>query len=365
MGLAYGYQLFAKTPATQPEIFVDGWPMSSIAPWSELHTKTRLTGDWEITWTVLRPPNKQVLRHPAFFYGAAVEVRYGPVVAAVGSLTEPNWESGEMVALGAPREAEGALSLTAGGTMTTKPNTAVDQAIARGALNWVRIDDFGSTAIGQADGAGDLNTVAKLLDARAEDADNASGWRVDRHRGLRIVSNDETATPSWFITPGAGELGASDDERVDRVYVRFADSGAGGALDTASYPATTPLGGIERGADITGRGSITAAKAGKIAQGLWRKMQGRSGFTNGFTVDRTQVTSRGGIAAGLWLIAAGQVARQLGAPDPRGLSHHVDFVIGDTDLDWTANEIQINPDGMAARTWEAVLEADGRGYVAL
>lgn len=362
MGAAYGYQLYARAPVTRPEIRVGGWQMSGIAPWGDLKTNTRLVGDWQASWSMIRGPRKHLQRHPALVYGAPVEVMYGPVCVWCGSLTEPDWDSGELIALGAPREAEGALSLTATGTMTTKPNTAIDEAIARGALSWTRGDDFTNTAIGQADGAGDLKSVARLLDAWAEDEDNLNGWRVDRRRILRSVADDETA-PDWYITPGAGEMGAADDDRVDRMFVRY--TAAGGALATASYPAVTPAGGIERGADITNRGELTSAKAESIAQGIWRKMQGRSGWTNGLSVSRSQVTTPGGIAANFALIKAGDAMRLLGVQDPRGLAHNVDVVIGETDYDWSAGTIQLNPVGLAARTFEAVLEESSPGATAL
>jgi len=364
MALAYGYQLYARTPITRPEVRIGGWWMSGIAPWGDLKTSTRQVGDWQASWTMIRSPRKQTLRHPALVYGAPVEVKLGPATVWTGSLTEPDWDSGEIVALGVPREAEGALALTAGGTMTTKPNVAVDQAIARGALSWTRGDDLGSTEIGLPDGQGDIKSVARLLDARAEDVDNPIGWRVDRERVLHAVDDNET-DPDWFITPGSGELGAADDERVDRMFVRYLVAGGGGTLATASYPAATPAGGIERGADITNRGGLTATAAGKIAEGVWRKMNGRSGWTNGITVNRSQVTTPGGIAANLALIKAGDAMRLLGAQDPRGLGHNLDVVIGDTDYDWAAGTIQLNPVGLAARTFEGVLEETAPGATPL
>lgn len=364
MALAYGYQLYARIPITRPEVRIDGWQMSGIAPWGDLRTSTRLVGDWQASWGIIRDPRKRLLRHPALHHGADVKVMLGPHCVWVGSLTEPDWDSGEVVALGAPREAEGALSLTAAGETTTKPNTAIDQAIARGAVNWTRGDDFGTTAIGEADAGGNLTSLARLLDAWAEDADNPRGWRVDRQRVLEHADDTE-ADPAWYITPGAGELGVADDERVDRVFVRYVVSGGGGTRATASYPSSTPAGGIERGADITGRGALTATEAGKIAEGLWRKMNGESGWTNGLTVDRSQVTTPGGIPANLGLIKAGDAMRLLGASDPRGLGHNLDVVIGDTDYDWSAGTIQLNPVGLAARTFEAVLEETSPGATAL
>lgn len=362
MGIPYGYQIYARQPITRPEVWIDGWWLSSIAPWGDLKTSTRLVGDWQASFSIIRTPRQKMLRHPAFVYGAEVRVMLGPVRSWVGFLTEPDWDSGELVALGAPREAEGALALTATGQTTTKPNTAVDQAITRGALNWTRGDDFGSTAIGESDQTADIKSVARLLDAWADEDGNGQ-WRVGRDRVLRAVADDET-DPDWFITPGSGELGAADDERIDRVFVRYFDS-ADSTYRTTSYPAATPAGGIERGADITGRGPITATKADSIALGIWTKMQGRSGWTNGLTVNRSQVTTPGGIAANLGLIKAGDSMRLLGVPDPRGLAHHIDVVIGETDYDWKAGEIQLNPVGLAARTFEAVLEEISPGATAL
>jgi hypothetical protein len=364
VGIPYGYQLYARQPITRPEVRVGGWWMSGIVPWGDLKTSTRLVGDWQASWSIIRPPTKQTLRHPALHSGAAVEVMLGPVAVWVGALTEPDWDSGEVTALGAPREAEGALSLDGAGEVTTKPDTAVDQAIVRGALNWTRKDSFSASEIGAGAESSTQPSVARLLDAWAEDDDNPRGWRVGRDRALRVADDTETA-PSWFITPGSGELGVADDERADRVFVRFSDSTDAGAFHTASWPAATPAGGVERGALITNRGEMTPTAAEKIAKGIWRKMQGRSGWTNGVNVTRSQVTTRGGIAANLGLIKAGDAMRLLGVPDPRGLAHSLDVVIGDTDYDWAAGTIQLNPVGLAARTFEAVLEEFAPGATAL
>lgn len=363
MTLAYGYQLYARTPITRPEVRIGGWWMSGIATWGDLKTSTRLTGDWQASWAMIRDPRKTLQRHPALIYGAPVEVKLGPVVVWVGALTEPDWDSGELTALGAAREPEGALALTAAGETTTKPNLAITQAIARGAWNVTRGSNFGGTAIGEVDGTADIKSVARLLDAWAE-TDGNGQWRVGRDRVVRAVDDDET-DPDWFITPGAGEMGAADDDRADRVFVRYSDSTDSGNFHTTSWPAATPAGGIERGADVTKRGQITPAAAAAIAKGIWGKMQGRSGWTNGLTVNRSQVSTPGGIAANLGLIKAGDAMRLLGVSDPRGLAHHVDVVIGETDYDWSAGTIQLNPVGLAARTFEAVLEQVSPGATAL
>ncbi|HWU22603.1 MAG TPA: hypothetical protein VN088_13805 [Nocardioides sp.] len=370
MALSYGYQLWRHTPVTRNEVFVAGTPMSGITRygWGSLHTKTSLNGDDEATWSIINFPNKTYARHPALVYGSPVDIRLGSIPDWAGVLTEPDWDAGTLTAIGAAHEGDSAICLTAGGLTTTKPNVAVDQAIARGALGWTRRDDFGSTAVGNADDATDgLTYITQLLDAWADE--NESGWAVNPRREL-IITGPPTVTgdtPDWFVTPGSGVLGQADDDRIDRIFVRYVSTASGNPLATASYPATTPQGGKERGVNITSRGPITAARATAIAQGIWNKLGGHSGWTNGLTVDRSQIATPGGLPARLELVRAGHTMRLLGVPDPRDLGLHLDVVIGDTDLDHDAGTIQLNPVGLAKRSLEDVLAQDyaNRGFVAL
>lgn len=364
--LSYGYQLWRHTPVTRAEVYINGVPMSSIVPWGSLHTKTYLKGDDEATWSVINLPNKVLQRHPALVYGASVDIRLGSSPIWCGVLTEPDWDAGELTAVGAPHEAEAAVCFNGSGQTTTKPNTAVDQAITRGALGWTRRDDFGATAVGNADDATTgLTYVDQLLDAWADE--NNSGWAISARRELVISGAPTESTPRWYITPGSGLLGAADDGRIDRVFVRYVSTATGNPLATASYPATTPQGGREAGVDITKRGPLSPTRATNVAQGMWAKLSGNSGWTNGLTLGRTQVATPGGLPARLEFMRAGDTAQLLGVPDPRSLAHHTDFVIGDTELDHDAGSIQINPTGLAKRSVQDVLTQDYRnsGFVAL
>jgi hypothetical protein len=169
---------------------------------------------------------------------------------------------------------------------------------------------------------------------------------------------DET-NPKWFITPGSGSLGTADEDRVDRVFVRFIDS-ATGIRNTASYPATSPVGGIEKQKDlITNRAPMTLAAAQAEAQAIWSELAGRSGFTSGWTLTRGQVTAKGGPLVDLAFIEAGDAVCALGAPDPRGVALNTNVVLGETDYQWAEDELQANPVGAAARDTEAVLEQVG------
>lgn len=344
----------SRRTVTRPEIRVGGFWLSSIVPqgWGELRHSTRPNGAWQVSWTI---PNARTWRHPALVYGASVELMFGPLALAPATLEEPNWDSGEFVARGACRNAEDAVSLTAAGDTTTAPNTAIDEAISRGVLSWTRVGDFGTTPVGDDDGDGGLVTLQSVLDAWADE--NDSGWAVDNDRNLIVRAPDET-TIDWLIVPGSGVLGSAAEERVDRIFVRYIDSTTGRRA-TESYPGVTPAGGVERGIDITDRGRMSAAKAADIAESKWSELQGRSGWTNGLTLKGGQVTNLGGTVADLALVKAGDTMRLLGVPDPRGVAHNLDVVIGDTDYDWTDDELQVNPVGMAARDDASTLEQVG------
>lgn len=343
----------SRRAVTRPQVRIDGHWLSTIVPsgggWDSLRHSTRRNGGWQASWSITAPEG---WRHPLLRFGALVEIYLGPVLIWSGTLDEPDWDGMEFVALGACRAGNDAIGFDATETATTVPNTAIDQAIARGVLPWTRDDDFGTTPVGEEGDSGGLVTVTSILDAWADE--NDSDWFVTPDRRL-IIRPTALTTPSWHVLPGSGALGSAADDRADRVFVRYV-SDSTGRLATASYPAATPAGGVEVPIDVTDRGAMSATKAADIAEARWNELNGESGWTNGLSLIHGQVTTPGAIPADLALIQAGETQRLLGVPDPRGLSRNLDVVIGDTDYDWTADEIQVNPRGLAARTDDAVLE---------
>lgn len=363
MAIAYGYQLYAHRRATRPQVWIDGLPLESICTFGSLRTSTRLNGDWQASWRIRSLRTREFLRHPAFHQSAPVEVKLGPIVCWAGYFPEQDWTTGEMVALGSPREAEDALCFTEDEQTTTKPNVAIDSAILRGVVNWVRRHDFGAARVGKDDDtAPTFSQLAQLLDARCEEIGDGIQWRIDRRRGLVLYTPDETA-PEYLIIPGTDDMGVAGDERVDRFFTRYSDSTDGGALKTASYPALTPVGGREKGASLLNRGEISPTRAGKVTRSVWSKLAGRTGWTNGVNLTTGQITTMGDTPAELGLVRAGQAARRLGAPDPRSLAKHTDFVIGETEFDWDEEKLQINPVGMVS--FNRVLEDTSPGAVPL
>lgn len=346
----------SRRTVTRPEIRVGGFWLSSIVPqgWGQLKHATRKNGAWQVSWTI---PGVRTWRHPALVRGARVELMLGPICIAVATLAEPDWDSGEFFAKGACRDGETTVSITAGGSATTKPNTAIDAAATRGAVSWTRVGDFGNTAVGQADSTGGLVTLQSVLEAWAQE--QKSNWAIENNRARSLIVRPvDEGTVDWYVAPGSGTLGSAEDERVDRIFVRYISSTTHRRA-TASYPASAPTGGVEDPVDITGRGPMTAAKAADIAEGMWSDLQGRSGWTNGLTLSYGQVTTPGGIVADLALIKGGDTIRLLGVPDERGVALHTDVVLGDTEYDWDEDDLQANPEGLAARDTESALEQVG------
>ena len=343
---------------TRPEVRITAggvtYPLSSIVPkdrgWGELEHSTRTNGGWEVSWSI---PIVRNWRHPALVRGARVDLMLGPLGIVPATLDEPDWDAGSFVAIGACREAETAMALDGSGNSSTVPNTVIDAAISRGVLSWTRVGDFGTTAVGDANGG--VVTVKSVLDAWADK--NNSRWFVNAQRQLVILPVDETVA-KWLIVPGSGVLGSAAEERVDRVFARYIDSTTGQRA-TATYPAATPAGGVERGLDLTDRGAMSSATAQGIAQAKWTELQGRSGWTNGLTLAAGQATTVGGGTADLALMQAGETVAMLGVPDARGVAMNTNVVLGETAYKWEDDKVQLNPVGLAARDNEGALEQIG------
>lgn len=339
------------TPKVQP--WVDGVPLATVGAWSDVEIKHNRNGAYEATWTMALRDNQ---RPRCLRSKAQVEVHAGTRRVFAGTLGQPDWDSLEFAAIGIARQGEGAECFTASRSLTSKPNTAIDQAIARGVTNWVRVSDFGNTDIAGPEGDSshddpEPGKLSDLLNLWAEE--NNSQWRVLNDRRLMIAADD--TAPRWFIVPNAGVLGVADDDVTDAVSLRYFDSTAN-LRRTAVYPATTPPQGIERKASVIDSGPMSASRAMSIATGIYTKaLGGKVGWSNGLELFEGQILTAGGRLANLALIRPGQVVRMLDTIDPRNGRHSLDFVIDETIWRPGERSIQLNPVGLAARTWEQIL----------
>lgn len=308
--------------------------LSDVAGWGNLHIQTRWaeggSGPWEATWEMTLPP---LYRPRGLDTDIPVTIYVGGEEVFAGRLPDTDWNAGEFSALGAVREGEEAIALTGAGNSTATPDTAIDAAIARGSLTWVRRSSISSASVAATDTTDDLHFIQPLLDAYADGA--GVRWGVNARR--EVFASADPTTPTWYIIPGAGELGTSTDRMVGKLYGRYRTS--------SGTPATVTSGtGLpEVPIDLTTRGALTAGQAQSILDGIRAKAISTKNFTNGLELDSSQIISPGGTPAALHRVRYGQMVRCLALRDERNGLPWTDFVIGSSDWDRDAGLVSITP----------------------
>lgn len=345
-------------------LYVNEWPLEAVAAWGDLEVIHGRNGPREMTWEMALGPRERP--HP-LIRNAAVELYDGPLLIWAGSLSQPDWNSLRFVAIGIAELGDGAECLS-GGAVTSKPNPAIDSAISREVVPWIRGYDFGDDPIAGDDGAAGVDDpepgkLGELLDKWELEDEDGGKWHV-APSGLVTKRVEDVTKPLWFVRPGVAQVGAADDDVTDRVFLRYFSSTAGRSR-TASYPAATPRGGVERRASITHLGPMTSTRATNIAKGMYRKAQeGRIGFTNGIEVTSRQLSDRGNHDANLAQVLAGDPVQVQDTQDPRGSSAGLDFAFVLDETRWRPADdvIQLNPVGLVSRSWEqVVIDANARG----
>lgn len=335
-------------PQSSPQVLVNGRWLSSLGYWGDLKITHRWPyGCWEATWRMAIKPYQ---RFADVVAGKPVQIRLASGNIWAGDLAEPDWDTGNMRAVGAARQGETSLCLTSLGETTSTPDTAVDQAIARGAVTWVRRNSLSATAFAPNDTTAQLNYLTALMDAWST-AQNMR-WGVGPQR--EIYAAADPTTPSIHIRPGSGVLGVTEEQLAARVFGRY-QSSSSGALSTVSVGAGIP----EVGVSLLKYGLIDATAATNIITGIRNQLQARTGWTNGVTVTADMVTTPGGQRLGLDQVVASKMARLLGLRDERGGSASTDIVLGETIWDVPAGTVVCNPVGLTDRSLSGVVEASG------
>lgn len=338
-------------------------------------TEIRINGVWAATiggigkpsWTTVADGGSESaswrmdlasgFTHPALRPGALVEIFAGSFGVWSGILNEPDDspDGWEFTASGLAAEAAGYLCLDSGGNTTAVPNTAIDQAIARG-LPWTRPTSLDSTSFAAQNSTDALNTLSDLLDAWAHT--NSKRWVVSPSGEVAAVT--DPTTPDWHLSPGSGRVGLADDEYASDLYVRYRPDAVSYATVHVADPLATVAHRREYPVDATSLGVVTSTKAANVGAGLLARGRARYGWTAPIQASRLQMTTPGGTPAYLPFVKAGQMARLHGVMNDQGLPvPYVDFVIGRTELEDGADEITIAPVNMAARTLGDVLASLG------
>lgn len=286
-----------------------------------------------------------------------VEIMDGPVCRWRGTLTEPDRESWSLTALGLCRQAEHCLCFDGALATSSVPNTAVDEGIARGILNWTRPASLSSVAFSAATTTDGLNYLTPLLDGWSEEA--GVRWGVGADGAVRAAA--DPTVPTYQITPNVARLNLADDDYASHLYGRRLSGASTYQTHTRDDPdAAARWGPREFGVNLTGLGIITNLRAAAILEGMLAKGKARTGYTNRIEVASSQLLTAGGLPAHLPSVTAGQMVRLNGFfDDSRLLSGktYVDIVIGETNYTDGEDVIVLAPVGLVPRTLSDVLAA--------
>lgn len=342
--------------STQIDLWVDGRPLDSLTPygWGELEWSSVADGGCDAaSWQMDLPA---AFSHPSLRRNKLVEVKAGPANLWAGVLTEPDADDDwTFTAQGLSRLAWNYLCFDSAGNTTSTPNTAIDQAIARG-LPWKRPNSISSSAFAATGDTDGLNYLGDLLDAWADK--EGKRWGVNADGEVYAVA--DPTEPTYHLTPGSGRFGLADDEYASDLYLRYMTSGAVYATaHVGDAVAAANFGTKERRVDLTPMGIITSGTATSHGNGRLAKGAARQGYTNGVEPSRYQLTTPGGQPACLAFVKAGELARMFGVLDEQGQPvPYVDFVIGEAKYQAGAQTIGLSPVGLVARDLESALAGD-------
>lgn len=343
-----------------PEIRVGGpgglW-LSAVGLWGDLTVEHRWPyGCWEVDWSMTSITTKK--RPPALATNTPVDVFLGRHPIWSGQLTEPDWNSGQFVAQGWVRQGETAPCLTSGGLTTSVPNTAIDNAIAKGWVGWMRPTSISSTAYAATDtGTGDatdnLNTITALMDAYTQE--NQLRWGVDALQ--RVWTAPDPTSATWDISPETNALGVSSAALATSIAARYIADNVG-TLATVVIGTGGPVALV----DLTSRGQITLTRATTICNAILAQTAGTTGWTNGLTLTRDQIMG-GGTHPNLGLVVAGQRVRLRGQRDPRGLDANTSAVIGTSLWHVADGTIDLTPTDLIGRDLSTIIAKQGGALV--
>lgn len=308
---------------------------------------------------------------PALTVGRMLQVFDGPALVWGGTLDDPQRGTPWQVSgTGLSTLAANYLALDASGNPTTDPNTAIDQAIARG-LAWKRTATLPTPTVTPSD-----FYLATLLNAVA----TASGqsWTVAADGTVTMLTIATPTSADYILdatsTPGGRTIDgfATDLWAKYQPPVTVKDSVTGtssviagpvsmiAADKNPSSSAPRPFGRREAVYDTTPGGPITSAAAQAMADGALALVQPRANFTGSLPILPGSLLTPGGMPARLAQVRAGQVVRLVGvSPDPTlgelTFSTSFPIVIGGWAYDAIADTAVLTPLGTQARDLGSLL----------
>lgn len=341
------------------EVWVGGRPLATIAGYGELEWSHAADGGCKAaSWRMSLP---LTYSHPALGRGSLVQIKTGPANLWAGKITEPDVDDDWTIhAVGLSELSRDFLAEDAAGDTTSKPDTAIDEAISRG-LEWTRPVSLSNSAFAGSDPTEGINYVGDLLDAWAD----ATGKRWGVNADGQVYAAADPTIPTWYLTPDSGRLGLADDEYASDLHVRYLASGGYETVVVSSAPAVAQRGRREFPVDATALGLLTGVQAALVGNALLDKGKARLGYTNGTEVTRYQLTTPGGTPAPLSFVKGGELIRMHGVTNEQGQPlPYLDWVIGESNYQAEAETITLTPVGLVDRTLSDALTVTGAGFSA-
>lgn len=306
-------------------------------------------GSDELTWR-MRPG----FEHPALTAGKLVELFDGGIRIWRGLHTEPA-SDGEFAAKGSWAEASGVLALDGSGNATNIPDTAIDQAISRGAVSWTRPVSLSAASWGT---AAEPMRLFDLLDQAMDGL--GLRWYVDADGAVRAAADPTTL--SWYVPHAVAgrSLTLAEDAYYSHLVGSYFSAGPVWATVTVGDAAAAARWGRKEAlVDLTPMGVIVAGTATTELNNRLALSGARMGFAEDLVLGAGQLTTAGGRSVALSMAQAGQMVRLMGVTDRTRVaaSPVTDVVIAKSRYVDGAPTVQLTPMGKAPRTIEEVLLA--------
>lgn len=312
----------------QAELIIGGVWLSSLGPWGNLKVEDRWPGgNWEISATVDARLSRH---HPAIVNDAPVRLSVGGDRWA-GTLTEYDPESGQLVAQGYVRQADGVPALNAAGMTTTTPNSGIDRGISSGWLGWRRPFSLSSVPYSASDAAGDataeVNSLGALLDEWAAGA--GKRWGVDEQRIVDAAVDPTAVTHMLINTPAPPQ---SVQRAAGTIVARWQNSS--GVYATTIRGNLRPIVTV----DFTNAGPLTSTQVTARCDRILSASTGAA-TVGGFILTRDQIIGRPHLS----IVRAGQrgVLVDQATPDLTGLAPSI--VLGATVWNVDEDTVECTP----------------------
>lgn len=322
-------------------------PATEVAPHSPPTWETlAVGGSGEATFELGRSAKfESHLTKPGRF----LEIFVGPMPVWCGRILDFDRENGVVVGRGIHADGNNIPALNSGGSATRDLITAFDYANAA-PWSWVvRRNDYDAVALGD---SSEPLMVWPLIELIAEQ----NGQRAVVSPDRKLYMTGEPTSPTWTIAPEAAAFGKTNEDQSTALIGRY-NTGGGSNLTTIR---PNPLTSSPRAefVDLTGEGALTGVQADAILDAM---LKGRSqtGWVNGVTLHREQITRNGTPAFLPAVHARNRMVRAQGVPTAFGAMQAtwVDAVLGKTKYTAGSDMIYLEPINKAPRTLAEVTAA--------